>query len=355
MCRLTEAISAHHNKKTMSNEAAWIEEPKAALKVGPAELYEPGPSDLLIKIESIGLVPFDWKMQKFNFVPLPFPNILGNSYAGVVEKVGGDVSGFKPGDRVVSARPGWNLQDLRYSAFQKYVLASPAKTAKLDSKTSFDDAAGTLVNLATAVGALGVFLKIGGPTQTGAQNAGKKILVYGGSSSVGGYAVQYALQSGYTVITTSSPNNMALVKKYGVDHIIDHTQPEQAIIKELEAYGPFDHVFDAAGVPASDNIIGQALAATGGVFYTVGAGNKAELPQGVERRAYNYPAELEKDENEELREWLLGKYLPQGLATGKIVPTPVEKVPGGLGAVQEGLDRLAGGVSGKKLVINPWE
>lgn len=48
-----------------------------------------------------------------------------------------------------------------------------------------------------------------------------QLFVYGGSSSVGQYAIQLAKLSGYKVVTTASKRNHELVKSLGVDLVFD--------------------------------------------------------------------------------------------------------------------------------------
>ena len=45
--------------------------------------------------------------------------------------------------------------------------------------------------------------------------------IYGGSSSVGQYAIQLAKLSGYKVATVASPHNFKLVKDFGADVVFD--------------------------------------------------------------------------------------------------------------------------------------
>jgi hypothetical protein len=47
-------------------------------------------------------------------------------------------------------------------------------------------------------------------------------------------------------------------------------------------------------------------------------------------------------------------YLPKGLASGRIMPTRVEKVKEGLGGMPEALGRSLA-VSGTKIAVDPWE
>ena len=55
---------------------------------------------LLIKVESVGLTPADWKIQRYGIIVDAFPAVIGLNIAGDVVEVGEGVTGFKIGDRV---------------------------------------------------------------------------------------------------------------------------------------------------------------------------------------------------------------------------------------------------------------
>jgi NADPH:quinone reductase-like Zn-dependent oxidoreductase len=54
-------------------------------------------------------------------------------------------------------------------------------------------------------------------------------LIYGGSTSVGLFALQLAKLAGYKVIATSSPGNFDLVRTYGADEVVDYHDAEAAV------------------------------------------------------------------------------------------------------------------------------
>jgi NADPH:quinone reductase-like Zn-dependent oxidoreductase len=61
----------------------------------------PGPGELLVKIQSAALNPVDWIAGKMSLPFITeFPAVLGIDSAGTVEAVGEGVSGFKVGDKV---------------------------------------------------------------------------------------------------------------------------------------------------------------------------------------------------------------------------------------------------------------
>ena len=69
------------------------------LRFETVELGEPGPNEVLLRQTAIGLNFMDVYHRSGQY-PLPLPSGLGTEAAGVLEKVGANVSGLQPGDRV---------------------------------------------------------------------------------------------------------------------------------------------------------------------------------------------------------------------------------------------------------------
>lgn len=141
------------------------------------------------------------KPCRYKVLPIPYPNILGYSAAGLVESVGANVTRLKMGDHVAVNRLDTVGADSRFGTFQTLFLAQNKSCVLLDPETSFADAAATIVNLATAVSALSLFEHLDRPDTNGRPKPrnGKKVLVYGGSSGVAGFAIKYAYDAGYQV------------------------------------------------------------------------------------------------------------------------------------------------------------
>jgi len=337
-----------------ANQAAWLNEAKANITVAPAEDYTPGAGEVLVRNEAIGFNPIEAKIQKYAVFPLTYPSILGASYAGTVTKTGPSVTNVSVNDRVaVSAGFG----SPSFGSFQKYPLASAKQLAKLPANVSINDAAATVSNLKTVVGALTVHMGLDKPDiDTGKKPAnGKRVLVYGWTSSVGGFAIRYLADAGYEVVSTYSPQHKDYVSELGASHLVNHTLPAEDQLDALRSHQPYDAIFDAIGVPPVTNIIYKLLASKGGVYYTTLPlmGSEDPAPEGVERQYGPYGLAVDEEKDKELARWFWEDYLPRGLSTGRVVPTRVQVVEGGLGGVQGVLDRLIAGVSGRKLVLNP--
>ncbi|ROV95630.1 hypothetical protein VSDG_05333 [Cytospora chrysosperma] len=346
-----------------THTAAWIRSKHAALEIGPAETPVPGPLELLIRVKFIAFSPIESKLQKMEVHPLSYPNILGLSFSGVVEKVGSGVQGFSEGDNVAVIRPHSKQNDPRFGAFQQYALACANTTARLAHGAMLESGASVILNLAAVTAACSVFLGLQRPSLNISEPPpplGQKILVYGGSSSCGGLAIRYAAAAGYEVVTTSSPKNHDYVASLDPAVIIDHTQPHERIVADLKAHGPYHHILDTIGIPSVTNIITRFLASMGGGGYNtlipLLPGTDA-IPENVERRfeSYGWVLSDPQHDKEDLRQWFYDTLVTQGLASGHIVPTPSQWISGGLENAQHALDLMdRGEVSAHKLIMDPW-
>lgn len=290
---------------------------------------------------------------------LQFPAVLGFTYAGTVTDIGPDVTFLAAGDRVAVARWGETARKPQFAAFQKYPLALEANALKLGAESSLEDGSGVIANLATAVSALVIHMGLEKPAASGkSARKGKRILVYGGSTAIGGLSVKFASDAGYEVVTTSSPANEDLVRRRNPSCIIDHRQAQDVIVQSIRDQGPYYAILEATGTEAGTEIMGKLLGQTGGLFFSTSPSrNDSELPINVTKRWSSYSEDMVSNPaHSELRDWFVREYLPRALQMGAIFPNPASKIEGGLGGIQAGLDLLIDSkVSGVKLVVYPQE
>jgi alcohol dehydrogenase len=71
-----------------------------ALDVADVELVDPGPGEVLLRIEAAGVCHSDLSVVDGSR-PRPMPMVLGHEAAGIVEALGPGVVGVEPGDHVV--------------------------------------------------------------------------------------------------------------------------------------------------------------------------------------------------------------------------------------------------------------
>ena len=84
--------------------AAVLYEPGSRIVVEDVEIGEPGPGEVLVKVEAAGVCHTDWEVQR-GLLPHKMPVILGHEGAGRVAALGDGVAGINLGDKVVCT---WN-------------------------------------------------------------------------------------------------------------------------------------------------------------------------------------------------------------------------------------------------------
>ena len=352
---------------TPSNEnlAAILPSAKAPLKIQTLPIPTPGPGELLIKTSIIALNAIEAKIALFAPFPVPYPSILGFSFSGTIEAVGDGVKTYHIGEHVlVSKRFG--TEGNAYGAYQRYVLV--AATEKVVARVPADEKEKALVGmLMNAVSVAGLLSGRLGLRRPGEKGESKKILIYGGTSSMGRLAIQYLSCAGYQVTATSSHPHCAEIRKLGAETIIHHTDWDDQVTDALKTWGPYDVVVDMISSPSTISITSKVLEAQGGgkVYAMQPAFGPEELPEGVQRVFEPWPESLYEEENKDLLDWVLEEYLPKGIEKGWMTAQPWEKAEGGLAGINAVLKRVLQGNGNTRLVddhtakstrvvVDPW-
>jgi NADPH:quinone reductase-like Zn-dependent oxidoreductase len=184
-----------------------------------AEVDKPAPDAdaVLVKVRAVSVNAADWHILRgrplFSRATLgllrPKHQILGVDIAGQVEAVGGDVTGFKPGDEVYA-----NLLDHGYGGFAEYVAVPVGVLSSKPANLSFEEAAAVPMAAVTALQGL---------RRHGAIQPAQQVLINGATGGVGSFAVQLAKASGAEVTAVTSTGNLELVRSLGADHVVDYT------------------------------------------------------------------------------------------------------------------------------------
>jgi len=184
---------------------------------------------VLVKVHAASINPLDLRVLEGEFkaiLPVKFPFILGNDFAGTVVEVGSKVTQFKAGDEVYAKT------DLN-GAFAEYTVVQQSSLALKPQNISMEQAAALPLVALTSWQALVEIAKV---------KAGQKVLIHAGSGGVGSIAIQLANSLGATVATTTSAKNSGWVKELGADIIIDYKTMD--FEQELKDY---DVVLDTQG------------------------------------------------------------------------------------------------------------
>ncbi|MGW2376203.1 zinc-binding alcohol dehydrogenase family protein [Kitasatospora sp. NPDC001683] len=226
-----------------------IDDP-ASLEDLELPLPQPGPHDLLVRVEAVAVNPVDHKVRQ-NADPGGEPRVLGWDAAGTVVAVGEQVTLFRPGDDVYYAgaldRPGTNS---RFHAVDER-LTGP-KPATL----SFTEAAA--LPLTTLTAWEGLFERLG--LRHGDLARTGTLLVTAAAGGVGAIVTQLARTlTGLTVIGTASrPETVEFARRMGAHHVIDHHRPLTDQLASV-APGGIDHVFSTAGTDRNLAAYAEAL------------------------------------------------------------------------------------------------
>lgn len=203
------------------------------LKIEDRRTPSPGPGEVLIRHEAIGLNFIDTYFRT-GLYPAPggLPFVPGNEGAGTVVKVGEGVTGLKEGDTVAYAGPPGAYAQERAIAAERLVKVPEGISAKT--------AASMMLKGMTAEYLL---------RRTFPVKAGHTILFHAAAGGVGLIAGQWAKSLGATVIgTAGSPEKIALAKSNGYDHLINYRSEDfVARVKEITGGKGVDVVYDSVG------------------------------------------------------------------------------------------------------------
>ena len=228
-----------------------------ALQYEEVPTPEPGPSELLIKVEAASLNRADIGLRKgtYRISADALPIIPGREFAGVITKVGTGVTEFNLGQRVV-AYPS-------LGGYAEYAVAKASEVRPVpDGVSSAQAAALPTVFLTAWFGLL----------EDGRLKAGEWLLVQAGSSGVGNAAIQIGKHLGAKVITTTvSEEKCRRLRQLGADVTIDVSQNDfvPEVMRDTGNRG-VDVVLEMIGGEVYDKSL-KALAPGGRLFSIGGA------------------------------------------------------------------------------------
>jgi NADPH2:quinone reductase len=172
----------------------------------------PGNGRVLVKMHAIGVNPVDTYIRAGTYPRKPeLPYTPGNDGAGVVQQAGQDVTEFRPGDRIYTARSV-------NGTYAEFALCDKSQVHPLPSNVSFAQGAAMGTPYATAYR---------GMIQRAQAKAGETVLVHGASGGVGTAAVQIARSQGMRVLgTAGTERGRELAREQGAHEVFDHEAPD---------------------------------------------------------------------------------------------------------------------------------
>ncbi|OAA55299.1 groes-like alcohol dehydrogenase [Niveomyces insectorum RCEF 264] len=323
-------------------EAIVSKGPKVEIVDSP--IPQPNDDQVLIQVVVSGSNPKDWKIP----VWVGGSANQGDDIAGVVAKVGANVTEFKPGDRVAA------FHEMRTpgGSYAEYAIAWQATTFHIPPTTSFEEA--STLPLAALTAAVGLYVDLGLPAPWAAPPPpadqappSTPLIVYGASSAVGDFALQFAALSNIHPIIAVAGQSSALVEsridRSKGDTVVDYRGGDEAAVAALKkAVGDLKvhHAYDAISEHSSTYIASQALQPNGKITLV--------LPRKEDPRITTPLTETRTGVgrvHQDLKDFgfVFSRYMGRALQQGKLKGHPHEVVPGGLGGIETALTKLSEG------------
>jgi 2-desacetyl-2-hydroxyethyl bacteriochlorophyllide A dehydrogenase len=154
-------------------------------------------------------------------IKVPLPVVIGLDMAGEITEVGGGVSGWKPGDRVlvnpVNKKKGL-MGEMLDGGMAEYCLVAADQLVRMPDGVSFEQAASLPVAYGTAHRMLITHNTV---------KKGDRVIVLGASGGVGTGCVLLAKMLGAEVIAcASSEGKLQALKDMGADEVVDYTKTD---------------------------------------------------------------------------------------------------------------------------------
>src|SRR6266550_2430294 len=206
----------------------------------------PGPDEVVVRVAVSGVNATDHKARRGGGPgqPLAFPEVVPNmDGAGTIVAVGADVDAGRVGERVWL----WEAARHRANGSAQELVALPASHAvPLSEGASFDLGASIGIPALTAHRCLTV--GVDGPVGLGPHMLdGHTVLVAGGAGAVGHAAIELAVWSGATVITTVSTAEKAeLAAAAGAQHVVNYREPGAVDAVRVAAPDGVDMIVEVA-------------------------------------------------------------------------------------------------------------
>jgi len=243
---------------------------------------------VLVRVKAVALNHLDiWVRIGWSGLKLPLPHVLGSDVAGIVERVGPEVTDLKSGDPVV-INPGLScghcnrcllgednlcksyqiLGEHTWGGYAEFVVVPRQSVLPKPSNLSFEQAACLPLTFLTAWTMLIRRAHLG---------AGETVLVHAAGSGVGSAAVQIAKLVGAQVIATASTDEkLSKAKELGADHLINYARSDfLEEVKRITGRRMVEVVFEHVGAATFDKSI--ACLPYGGRLVTCGATSGPEV------------------------------------------------------------------------------
>jgi NADPH:quinone reductase-like Zn-dependent oxidoreductase len=213
----------------MSTHAAVVTvATRAPLQTHQVPTVAPSDGEVRIRVEWTASTPLDLHQADGGLL-VKHPQVLGDGIAGTIVEVGPGVKRLRVDEKVF----GFTWRSQQEKAHQIYATAPENLLAVMPDGFTMQEAVTLPNNFVTAyhtlVTDLGLTLPWPKPSDHRPERAEDPILIWGGSSSAGQFALQVLKYFGYrNLLATASPRHHDFLRSYGAAQIFDYNDPDVA-------------------------------------------------------------------------------------------------------------------------------
>ena len=259
------------------------------IQVKQLPVPEPGPDEVLLRIESAGVGVWDPYEREGEFAKMfgtkpNFPYVLGSDGAGTVAAVGAQVRRFKEGDHAYAQA----LVNPKGGFYAEYAVVKADNVSPIPKKLSVEQAGAMPSDALTALRGLEEILQL---------KKGETLMVFGAGGGIGHLALQLAKRMGARVFAVASGDDgVALAKRLGADAVANGRKDDVEATARAFAPNGLDAALITAGGETTDRAL-RAMNKNGRVAYPNGVEPEPKAPSSVKIQSYNIeptPQQIEK-------------------------------------------------------------
>jgi NADPH:quinone reductase-like Zn-dependent oxidoreductase len=232
---------------------------------------------VLVRVLASAVNPLDTKIAagKGGHANQTLPAVLGMNLAGVVERLGEDVTAFSVGAEVYGMAGGIGGNQ---GALAQYIAVDADLLARKPHNLSMREAAALPLIFITAWEGL---------VDRANVRAGQKVLIHGGAGGVGHVAVQIAKARGAEVFATGSAHSRAAIESFGATPIDYRSSTVDDYMAQHTDGEGFDVVYDTVGGSTLDASFAAVKIYTGHVLSCLGWGEHKLAPLSFRGATYS--------------------------------------------------------------------
>ncbi|GAA3740270.1 NAD(P)-dependent alcohol dehydrogenase [Plantactinospora mayteni] len=226
--------------------------PPEEFSVAEVPAPRPGPGQIQVRIAAASVNPADVRLPSGEFrdsVPVEFPHVPGNDFAGTVSEVGAGVRGYQVGDEIFGQAVPRALRAMAGATRPSLSTGSLAEYAVFEADTPFlaHRPPGLEIEAAAALPTVGLTARA--LLATAEVRPGETVLVVGATGGVGTAVVPLLARAGARVIATATAADADILHALGAEQTIGYAEagyPSDVDIA-VNLTLPSDHLGGVAG------------------------------------------------------------------------------------------------------------